>query len=123
MEPTNGSVPWSVKRLPEEASPTSREQKDGAAKSSPSAPVPSTPLIVPDSIQSAPEEPQPEAPPKNNPAKVQTPHNLRTGAARGTRSANHLRFKSCFEWDAIGIEKRKFLEEATSAAGNSNPGH
>ncbi|KAJ0426635.1 SAGA complex component [Aspergillus carlsbadensis] len=126
MEPANGSVPWSVKRLPEAAPPTSREQNDGDAKSSPGAPA-DTPLIAPaPNTQLATEGPrQPEASESNSqspPPGVPIPHDLRTGAARGTRSANSHHFETSFEWDAIAIEKRRPLEEATTAA-ESNPGH
>ncbi|KAL2869298.1 SAGA-associated factor 29 family protein [Aspergillus lucknowensis] len=115
MEFTNGSVPWSVKRLP--TSRTSRQQNDDDAKNDHSPAVPPSPVISPASNRPSTKESLHSESPPGNPAV--RPHTLRQGAARGTRSAHSKEIVSAFEWAALDIEKQKSADGASAAAGNS----
>lgn len=120
MGSANQRVPWGAKRLP-----TSREGKlsaQGTASQSdaqhdgvPEAQVPVSPpsqSVGPNRF-STPDNPFSAKPQSVSPVR---PHNLRQGAARGTRSSARQDILSAFEWEALAIEKsRDSAPVATSA--------
>ncbi|GLB10500.1 SAGA HAT/Core module component [Aspergillus tubingensis] len=120
MGSANQRVPWGAKRLP-----TSREGKlsaQGTASQSdaqhdgvPEAQVPESPpsqSVGPNRF-STPDNPFSAKPQSVSPVR---PHNLRQGAARGTRSSARQDILSAFEWEALAIEKlRDSAPVATSA--------
>ncbi|OJJ73582.1 hypothetical protein ASPBRDRAFT_205803 [Aspergillus brasiliensis CBS 101740] len=120
MASANQGVPWGAKRLP--ASREGKLSAQGTASQSdaqhdgvPEAQVPASPpsqsagpnrLSTPDNPLSA----TPQS------ASAVRPHNLRQGAARGTRSSARQDILSAFEWEALAIEKsRDSAPVATSA--------
>lgn len=118
MEPAN--------RKPASSSPPNppRRQNDSHAKNSrrpvsqwQSQPQDSSLLPACNSSQSG--DPQIKSP-ESSPAVA--PHELRQGAARGTRSSNSQEIVSAFEWAALEIQKKQSSEGASTAAGNSKPG-
>ncbi|KAI2831286.1 hypothetical protein CBS147343_3855 [Aspergillus niger] len=127
MESANQRVSWGAKRLP--ASREGKLSAQGTASQSdaqhdgvPEAQVPVSPpsqsvgpnrLSTPDNPFSA----------KPQSAFAVRPHNLRQGAARGTRSSARQAILSAFEWEALIIEKsRDSAPVATSAkTRNSQP--
>ncbi|TPR02220.1 Uracil permease [Aspergillus niger] len=111
MESANQRVSWGAKRLP--ASREGKLSAQGTASQSdaqhdgvPEAQVPVSPpsqsvgpnrLSTPDNPFSA----------KPQSAFAVRPHNLRQGAARGTRSSARQAILSAFEWEALIIEKSR----------------
>ncbi|PYH99659.1 hypothetical protein BO71DRAFT_342381 [Aspergillus ellipticus CBS 707.79] len=111
MEPANQGVPWSAKRVPAsregKGSRLPTPQNDGVGVVVPGAELPASPPSQPaqpaQSVQSStPEHPSSTPLPATSAGR---PHNLRTGAARGTRSSTQKDIVSAFAWEALDIEK------------------
>ncbi|KAA8651784.1 SAGA-associated factor 29 family protein [Aspergillus tanneri] len=120
MEPTNQRVQWwSTKRVPDSRDTHAKNSRDTAASS-------------PSHHQQSPESRSLSASPEKSRRGFRAspfPHNLREGAARGTRSTGTKEIVSAFEWEALQLEQFKHLtttstvqqqqEKAPSALGLS----
>ncbi|KAE8380506.1 SGF29 tudor-like domain-containing protein [Aspergillus bertholletiae] len=104
MGTTNDGAHWPAKRLPLNRDGNSASDSRHVGESSRPSPR-----------QLEPGEHPIEEPLSSPLSSSSRPHNLRQGAARGTRSARRKEIVSAFAWEALTIEKARTGELATSS--------
>ncbi|KNG83281.1 SAGA complex component (Sgf29) [Aspergillus nomiae NRRL 13137] len=109
MGTANGGVHWPAKRLPlnRDGNSASDSRQVGEPLSSPR--------------QLEPGEHPTEETPSSPLSSFSRPHDLRQGAARGTRSARRKEIVSAFSWEALSIEKARTGELAISSGNSKGP--
>ncbi|OGM48507.1 SAGA complex component (Sgf29) [Aspergillus bombycis] len=109
MGATNDGVHWPAKRLPLNRDGNSARDSRQVGE----------PLSSPRQLE--PGEHPPEETPSSPLSSFSRPHDLRQGAARGTRSARRKEIVSAFSWEALTIEKARTGELATSSGNSKGP--
>ncbi|OOG00763.1 hypothetical protein ASPCADRAFT_125775 [Aspergillus carbonarius ITEM 5010] len=121
MVSTNQKMPGAAKRLPpsREGRPSAqiRSPNDGVPEAEAQVPVSPSQSAGPDRL-STPEIPFAANP--QSPSVAGRPHNLRQGAARGTRSSSRKDLLSAFEWEALDIQNTRNSAAVAIPAKTSN---